>query len=169
MKDQQMSLKAACCTCLTELVLNDTNAQAVVQANGVYYIGLLMLPQKPQSNNTEKLQACILIYKSECLIYKSLLSVGSNAWTCCGNIFIIMLLLYLQANAFRAQRFLFSMERNRALFKRLFPPTLFEKFIDIGHYNRDIDAYKSLVKTMNTLPVNMALTSSIFNKSIYVS
>ena len=41
------------------------------------------------------------------------------------------------------------MERNRALFKRLFPPELFEKFIDIGHYNRDIKAYMKLVNKLN--------------------
>ncbi|XP_077978280.1 serine/threonine-protein kinase Nek10-like [Glandiceps talaboti] len=57
----------------------------------------------------------------------------------------------LQKNAFRALRFLFSMERNRQLFKRLFPPTLFEKFIDIGHYVRDIKKYGVLVEHFNTL------------------
>ena len=57
-----------------------------------------------------------------------------------------------QANAFRALRFLFSMERNRRLFKTMFPPSLFEKFIDIGHYNRDIAAYKELVVMMNKMP-----------------
>ena len=37
---------AACCAALTELVLNDTNGQQIVQANGVYAVGLLILPQK---------------------------------------------------------------------------------------------------------------------------
>ena len=58
-----------------------------------------------------------------------------------------------QANAFRALRFLFSKERNRRLFKRVFPPDMFEMFIDIGHYNRDISAYKPLVKKINSLGV----------------
>lgn len=35
---------SACCACLTELVLNDTNAQQIAQANGVYCLGLLVLP-----------------------------------------------------------------------------------------------------------------------------
>ena len=62
-----------------------------------------------------------------------------------------------QANAFRALRFLFSKERNRRLFKRVFPPDMFEMFIDIGHYNRDISAYKPLVKKINSLGVRFGL------------
>ncbi|KAM4882551.1 serine/threonine-protein kinase Nek10 isoform 2-T6 [Thomomys bottae] len=57
----------------------------------------------------------------------------------------------LQCYAFRALRFLFSMERNRPLFKRLFPTDLFETFIDIGHYIRDISAYDKLVLKLNLL------------------
>ncbi|KAM4736540.1 serine/threonine-protein kinase Nek10, partial [Anableps anableps] len=50
----------------------------------------------------------------------------------------------LQCYAFRALRFLFSAERNRCLFKRLFPTDLFELFIDVGHYVRDLTAYEEL-------------------------
>uniref|UniRef100_A0A671ENH6 Serine/threonine-protein kinase Nek10 n=1 Tax=Rhinolophus ferrumequinum TaxID=59479 RepID=A0A671ENH6_RHIFE len=57
----------------------------------------------------------------------------------------------LQCYAFRALRFLFSMERNRPLFKRLFPTDLFEVFIDVGHYVRDISAYEELVSKLNLL------------------
>ncbi|XP_019391703.1 PREDICTED: serine/threonine-protein kinase Nek10 [Crocodylus porosus] len=57
----------------------------------------------------------------------------------------------LQCYAFRALRFLFSMERNRHLFKRFFPTDLFEIFIDIGHYVRDISAYEELVSKLNSL------------------
>uniref|UniRef100_A0A3P9IAU6 NIMA-related kinase 10 n=1 Tax=Oryzias latipes TaxID=8090 RepID=A0A3P9IAU6_ORYLA len=49
----------------------------------------------------------------------------------------------LQCYAFRTLRFLFSMERNRPLFK-LFPTDLFELFIDVGHYVRDLAAYEEL-------------------------
>lgn len=64
-----------------------------------------------------------------------------------------------QANAFRALRFLFSKERNRRLFKRMFVPDIFEVFIDVGHYNRDITAYFSLVTKINTLSVGFKNTS----------
>uniref|UniRef100_M4AWC9 NIMA related kinase 10 n=1 Tax=Xiphophorus maculatus TaxID=8083 RepID=M4AWC9_XIPMA len=50
----------------------------------------------------------------------------------------------LQCYAFRALRFLFSPERNRFIFKRLFPTDLFESFIDVGHYVRDLTAYEEL-------------------------
>ncbi|KAF3692330.1 Serine/threonine-protein kinase Nek10 [Channa argus] len=50
----------------------------------------------------------------------------------------------LQCYAFRTLRFLFSVERNRHLFKRLFPTDLFELFIDVGHYVRDLAAYERL-------------------------
>ncbi|KAK7886529.1 hypothetical protein WMY93_026150 [Mugilogobius chulae] len=50
----------------------------------------------------------------------------------------------LQCYAFRALRFLFSVERNRHVFKRLFPTDLFELFIDVGHYVRDLSAYEIL-------------------------
>nr|XP_057910036.1 serine/threonine-protein kinase Nek10 isoform X2 [Doryrhamphus excisus] len=50
----------------------------------------------------------------------------------------------LQCYTFRALRFLFSVERNRHHFKRLFPTDLFEVFIDVGHYVRDLQAYEGL-------------------------
>ncbi|XP_078702991.1 serine/threonine-protein kinase Nek10-like isoform X3 [Branchiostoma floridae x Branchiostoma belcheri] len=109
----KLSLKAVVCTALTELVLNDTNAYQIVQTNGVYLIGLLIMP--PDTGNPE-------------------------------------IFIDLQRTAFRTLRFLFSMERNRQLFKRLFPPDLFEMFIDIGHYIRDINAYKQVVDKLNSLP-----------------
>uniref|UniRef100_G3T072 Serine/threonine-protein kinase Nek10 n=1 Tax=Loxodonta africana TaxID=9785 RepID=G3T072_LOXAF len=107
-----VSLQAACCAALTELVLNDTNAHQVVQENGVYIIAKLILPNKQKNAAKTTL---------------------------------------LQCYAFRALRFLFSMERNRPLFKRLFPTDLFEIFIDIGHYVRDISAYEELVSKLNLL------------------
>ncbi|XP_050988014.1 serine/threonine-protein kinase Nek10 [Labeo rohita] len=102
--ENTINLQAACCAAITELVLDDTTAHNVVQENGVYIIGKLILPQNfkdPQAKS-------------------------------------------LQCYAFRALRFLFSMERNRHHFKRLFSPELFEMFIDVGHYVRDITAYEPL-------------------------
>ena len=51
----------------------------------------------------------------------------------------------LKTYVFRALRYLFSMERNRKVFKRLFPPDLFAMFIDIGHYSTALPAYSELV------------------------
>lgn len=38
---------------------------------------------------------------------------------------------------------------------RLFPTDLFEIFIDIGHYVRDISAYEELVSKFNLLAVSL--------------
>jgi NIMA (never in mitosis gene a)-related kinase len=51
------------------------------------------------------------------------------------------------------------MERNRRLFKKLFPAELYTMFIDIGHYNRELSAYKPLVQHINSL--NMDVIDSI--------
>lgn len=50
-------------------------------------------------------------------------------------------------------RYLYSIDRNRKVFKKLFPPRLFEIFIDIGHYTQALSAYSQLMHTINTLPV----------------
>ncbi|XP_037238952.1 serine/threonine-protein kinase Nek10 isoform X4 [Falco rusticolus] len=114
MQENTFSLQAACCAAITELVLNETNAYQVVQANGIYTIAKLILPNNERNDEKANL---------------------------------------LQCYAFRALRFLFSMERNRHIFKRLFPTDLFEIFIDIGHYVRDISAYEKLVSKLNLLKV----------------
>ncbi|KAF5909879.1 serine/threonine-protein kinase Nek10, partial [Clarias magur] len=107
-EENMVALHSACCAAITELVLDDTAAHHVVQENGVYIIGKLILPHGPITAS-------------------------------------------LQCYAFRTLRFLFSMERNRHLFKRLFPPELFEMFIDIGHYVRDISAYTPLQERISVL------------------
>ncbi|GCB61606.1 hypothetical protein scyTo_0004126 [Scyliorhinus torazame] len=85
-QENTLSLQEACCAAITELVLNDTNAQQVVQVG--------------------KLKIKIRYY---------------------------------------------FMERNRQLFKRFFPSDMFEMFIDVGHYARDIHAYENLVTKLNSL------------------
>ncbi|KAI0242212.1 Serine/threonine-protein kinase Nek10 [Lamellibrachia satsuma] len=130
LKEHQFSLKSACCACLTELVLNDTNAQQVAQANGIYLLALLILPSFDSRELTDRQTKALHT---------------------------------LQANVFRTLRFLFSMERNRKLFKRLFPPHLFEMFIDIGHYQKDIAAYHPLVDKLHTLSAD---TLDEINESI---
>jgi len=39
----ELSLKAACCACLTELVVNDANGQQTVQNNGIYLLAWLLV------------------------------------------------------------------------------------------------------------------------------
>ena len=49
----------------------------------------------------------------------------------------------------RSLRFVFSLERNRKVFKRIFPsPALFEMFIEIGQYERDLKKYIPLSREL---------------------
>ncbi|CAI8012226.1 Serine/threonine-protein kinase Nek10, partial [Geodia barretti] len=59
----------------------------------------------------------------------------------------------LQRNSWRALRYLYSSERNRRRFQKVFPPKLFEQFIDIGHYVRDSGAYSPLLQSVNSMSV----------------
>jgi NIMA (never in mitosis gene a)-related kinase len=60
-------------------------------------------------------------------------------------------------------RFLFALVSNRRFFKRMFPPDLFAKFIDVGHYKYDLALYRPLAKVVGQLtPRGLAkLTSGI--------
>ena len=49
-------------------------------------------------------------------------------------------------HALRALRAVFSMERNRGVFKALFPPDVFGPFIDVGHFQTDLDRYKPVAE-----------------------
>lgn len=44
-------------------------------------------------------------------------------------------------------------DNSLSLIGRLFPPELFEMFIDVGHYVRELNAYKPLVDKISTLTV----------------
>ena len=59
---------------------------------------------------------------------------------------------FLHANALRTLRFLYSLERNRKSFKRLFPPSVFERFIEVGQYIRDLGKYAPLAAAIDALP-----------------
>ena len=58
---------------------------------------------------------------------------------------------HLAAHAFRTLRFVFSTERNRKLFRRLFPPDLYAAFIDVGQYERELPRYAPLVRQLAVL------------------
>ncbi|PIO76467.1 hypothetical protein TELCIR_01473 [Teladorsagia circumcincta] len=59
-----------------------------------------------------------------------------------------------QCSIFRVLRILFSLERNRGLFKKVFPIAFFEQFIDIGHYVQDLSAYRPLAIEYSKLIAN---------------
>lgn len=60
----------------------------------------------------------------------------------------------IQLNALQCTRFLYSVERNRKYFRKVFPPQIFASFIDIGNYIKDISGYQSTLKLINGLSHN---------------
>ncbi|GFH29431.1 protein kinase domain-containing protein, partial [Haematococcus lacustris] len=110
------------CTALTRIAEDNELAYNIRQCNGITLLGkLLLLPGTSHGPQTDS---------------------GDKASAEMAS---------LRAYAFRALRFLFSMERNRKVFKRLFPPDLFAAFIDLGHYNASLGAYSSLVMRLGDL------------------
>eukprot|EP00002_Diphylleia_rotans_P032632 TRINITY_DN6865_c0_g1_i1.p1 TRINITY_DN6865_c0_g1~~TRINITY_DN6865_c0_g1_i1.p1 ORF type:complete len:679 (-),score=129.85 TRINITY_DN6865_c0_g1_i1:16-2052(-) len=103
------------CTALTQLCLNDDNANSVRMSNGVYLIGQLLLYEHWNAGEDQCNRDAV------------------------------------QLQAFRALRYIFSVERNRKIFKRIFPAEVFELFIDVGHYKKDLKDYNKLVATFNSL------------------
>ena len=61
-------------------------------------------------------------------------------------------ILELELHCFRLLRFLFSIEKNRKVFKLLFPPKVFGIFIDIGNYVKNYNKYRTLAEAFNKLP-----------------
>ncbi|KAF5840663.1 hypothetical protein DUNSADRAFT_15906 [Dunaliella salina] len=109
------------CTALTRIAEDDELAYSIRQCNGVTLLGKLLLVQPAPTQDAKSAE-------------RAAREVDS-----------------LRAYAFRALRFLFSMERNRKVFKRLFPPDLFAAFIDVGHYTANLNAYAQLVSIFDDL------------------
>lgn len=51
-------------------------------------------------------------------------------------------------------RHLFSIEKNRKVFKSVFPPKIFGIFIDIGNFVKNLNNYESMANEFNKLNVN---------------
>jgi hypothetical protein len=63
----------------------------------------------------------------------------------------------LHSNALRALRILYSIERHKPLLKRLFPMHIFEQFVDIGNFKRDLKPYKVLLDEFYKISVSLEL------------
>uniref|UniRef100_A0A8R1YTC8 Protein kinase domain-containing protein n=1 Tax=Pristionchus pacificus TaxID=54126 RepID=A0A8R1YTC8_PRIPA len=64
-------------------------------------------------------------------------------------------------SSFRVLRLLFSLERNRHFFKKVFDPEMFGKFIDVGHYVQDLTEYQELAYDFMKLMKEASMTDSI--------
>ena len=116
------------------------HASQIRKANGVYLLGQLLLkaprrsPDDPDAE-ADGGEAAPLVGDASAglLLCSSKRDHEDEASASCGSSHESM-----AAHAFRTLRFVFSTERNRKLFRRLFPPDLYASFIDVGQYERDL-------------------------------
>ncbi|CAF0812289.1 unnamed protein product [Brachionus calyciflorus] len=57
----------------------------------------------------------------------------------------------LNCNVWRTLRILFSAERHRSLIKKLIPFCIFEQFVDIGNFKKDLKLYQGLVDAFHKI------------------
>lgn len=117
-------------------------ASQIRKANGVYLLGQLLLtaprrgPDDPdaEADGGDGGEAAPLVGDASAgmLLRSSNRDHEGEGSASCGSHESIA------AHAFRTLRFVFSTERNRKLFRRLFPPDLYASFIDVGQYERDL-------------------------------
>ncbi|CAJ0578985.1 unnamed protein product, partial [Mesorhabditis spiculigera] len=111
-----IAMMTGVCALLAQLCQSDRVQLLIVNGNGIYVLGQILL----------------LHYHSP------LLSTNPNYNT-------------LQCSVFRVLRLLFSLERNRHFFKKVFEADFFGAFIDVGHYVHDLSAYHSLTEHYNAM------------------
>ncbi|CAF4602877.1 unnamed protein product [Rotaria sp. Silwood1] len=61
---------------------------------------------------------------------------------------------HLQRNIFRTLRYLFSLNKNRDQFRRLLPTQIFELFLSIGNFQRDLNIYKPTADAWNLISID---------------
>lgn len=129
-------LHANICGALTQLARNDLNATLIREGNGVYLLAsLLPALASPESGGD-----------GSGLIEKETAAAAKR-----------------QCHAFRALRWIHSVERNRRLFRTLFKPSLMELFLRVPHYSWKVDHYTPLVAHVNALH---ALHTAAFKRRI---
>ena len=148
----------AVCSVLTALALDDEAALQIRKANGVYLLGQLLL-KTPLQSPDDRVDAepggsevapligdvaTGLLQRSSKREHRR--EHGDDGSASCGSHHESM-----AVHAFRSLRFVFSTERNRKLFRRLFPPDLYASFIDVGQYERNLESYTTLVRQLAAL------------------
>uniref|UniRef100_A0A061SM17 non-specific serine/threonine protein kinase n=1 Tax=Tetraselmis sp. GSL018 TaxID=582737 RepID=A0A061SM17_9CHLO len=142
--------------------------QEISQIGGIPVIVSILSP--PTGTAVELLSASRMTeIQLVCLVLCRMAEDDESAYQIrqCNGVYLLGRLLLLQqmrsdpscrddaalfkAHLFMALRFLFSMERNRKVFKRLFPPGLFAAFIDTGHYQFSLPRYSEVVQRWDGL------------------
>ena len=128
------------CSALTKLAVDDEGGDCIRRRNGVYLLGRLLVDTRDAEDEAAARAGTRIGAGSE---RSEASAVGDASPSSAAR--------EVQAHAFRALRFAFSVERNRRMFKRLFPPSLFAAFIDVGHYKQDMAPYRALARAWRSL------------------
>ena len=131
----RLQIQAACCALVGELAFNETNSYQIVNLNGVYLVLSKLLLSQVNNNNTNSENRVL-----------------SNA-TCSNELERNKEIERLHCNVWRTLRLLFSAERHRSLIKKLIPSNMFEQFVDIGNFKKDLKIYQPLVESFYKLNV----------------
>lgn len=128
----KLQVQAACCALVGELALNETNSYQIANTNGVYLIASkLLVPANLSTGSGLNDSQNSKISGEGSTRSRDVERLHSNAW--------------------RTLRLLFSTERHRPLIKKLIPTSLFEPFVDIGNYKKDLKLYQPLVESFYKL------------------
>ena len=127
------------CSALTKLAVDDEGGDCIRRRNGVCLLGRLLVDTREAEDEAAMRAGTRTGAGAE----------GSEASTV-GDASPSSAAREVQAHAL-ARRFTFSVERNRRMFKRLFPPSLFAAFIDVGHYKHDMAPYRALARAWRSL------------------
>jgi hypothetical protein len=119
------------CALIAELALDDDNSCHIRQLNGVFVLSKVIVHGWNMARGAEGKEEGVAADKDD----KSLEETTQ-----------------VNMHALRALRVVFSLERNRRSFKRLFPPAIFERFIEIGQYQRELAKYQPLAQMLATMP-----------------
>ena len=152
----QRIVAVAICSVLTALALDDEAALQIRKANGVFLLGQLLLngaheetaipsaatATLPIAGSQGATSTCVRAIAAT----EGTDEAGHRAESKSETSHEL-----LAAHVFRTLRFVFSTERNRKIFQRLFPPDLFAAFIDLGHYVRDLERYVPLAAQLSRL------------------
>jgi hypothetical protein len=127
---------------LTKLAIDDEGGSQIRQCNGVYLLGRLLTDTHGASGAGTEVGAGGGGGGGASPGAVGVGGGGVEGAGVGGGAGGLLPLGEVQAHAFRSMRFVFSVERNRKVFKRLFPPSLFAAFIDVGHYKQDVGVYR---------------------------
>ena len=124
----RLQIQAACCALVGELAFNETNSYQIVNSNGVYLVASKLLLSQLYNGSSETKAS-----SNETERNKEIERLHCNVW--------------------RTLRLLFSAERHRSLIKKLIPFNMFEQFVDIGNFKKDLKVYQPLVESFYKLNV----------------